>query len=92
MTETALFFPKLNDYSEVKWSDLKVGDHFRYSCQGYGEKADTRKLVYGICNDTTCDRMTVASYKPKAEWGRTTWYLEKDSPSKQFRFYKRTKQ
>lgn len=89
MSEQALFFPKLNDYREVKWNDIKAGDHFRYSCQGYGDQKDTRKLVYAICKENDGLRIDAKAYKPREEWGRNSWYLEKDSPSKKFKFYKK---
>ena len=77
------FADKLKGYREISASTLKVGDHFRYTCNKFNEAG--RKVTYAVVKSVSQDRLYlwVNSYQPKF----ADWRLDLNNPSKLFRFY-----
>ena len=83
--DTQFFENKLKDYTEIQYSELKVGDHFRYTSSVYKEP-DARKCCYAIVKKINEDNsLMVNGYKPTY----SDWKLDPNNKYRQFKFYKR---
>jgi len=85
MNDSQFFENKLKDYIEIKSTDLKVDDHFRYTSNVYKEP-DKRKCCYAVVKKLNDDgSFMVNGYKPMYD----DWKIDTQNKYKQYRFYKR---
>ena len=76
-------FDKLQNFYEVKYEQIREGDHFRYTCKEY--KKESWKCVYAICLRKMEGRtMKVKGFK--SMFG--PWVIEPNNKFKAYRFYK----
>ena len=82
------FSPKLDGWRSVDWSDIKNGDHFRYSCINFLDPPN-RKLVYAVCHYVEGNTIRATAYKPLSSWENLYWDVDPQNEKKAFLFYKK---
>ena len=85
---------KLSDYEVTEFSTLKVGDHFRYTCNKYQERGH-RKLAYGVVHGVDKENkiLEVNGYTTNNEEPQfPNWEINLNNKYKNYILYKKKKQ